>query len=446
MTTASVADVAPAGPVGAGLAVGGLDVDLVRKDFPILDRVLHGDRPLVYLDSAATSQKPRAVLDAERDYYERHNANVHRGIHALAEEATALYESARDKVAAFVGAPDRHEIVFTKNSSEALNLVAYAMSNAISAGPEAERFRLAAGDEVVVTEMEHHSNLVPWQMLCARTGARLRWLGLTDDGRLDLSDLDEVINERTKVVSFVHQSNILGTVNPVAAIVARAREVGALTVLDGSQSVPHLPVDVTELGVDFLAFTGHKMCGPTGIGVLWGRRELLEVMPPFLGGGEMIELVTMERSTYASTPHRFEAGTPMIAQAVGLGAAVDYLTGLGMPAIAAHEHAVTAYALDALAAVPGLRIIGPTEPVDRGGAISFLLAGADGRAIHPHDVGQVLDEQGIAVRVGHHCARPVCLRFGVPATTRASFHLYTTTGEIDALVEGLAGVRRFFQS
>jgi cysteine desulfurase / selenocysteine lyase len=427
---------------GAGPA--GYDVERVRKDFPILDRTVHDDRPLVYLDSAATSQKPLAVLDAERAYYERHNANVHRGIHVLAEEATALYEDSRDKVAAFIGAPDRDEVVFTKNSSEALNLVAYAMSNALAAGEDAARFRLAPGDEVVVTEMEHHSNLVPWQMLCARTGARLRWIGLTDDGRLDLSDLDEVITERARVVAFVHQSNILGTINPVAAVVARAREVGALTVLDGSQSVPHNPVNVADLGVDFLAFTGHKMCGPTGIGVLWGRRELLEVMPPFLGGGEMIKVVTMEGSTYADPPHRFEAGTPMIAQAVGLGAAVDYLTGLGMTAVAGHEHAITAYALEALAGVPGLRIIGPTEPVDRGGAISFVLAGADGRPLHPHDVGQVLDEMGIAVRVGHHCARPVCLRYGVPATTRASFHLYTTFAEVDALVEGLEDVRRFF--
>ena len=427
-------------------AQNGFDVELVRKDFPILDRIVHGDKPLVYLDNAATSQKPRAVLDAEREYYERHNANVHRGTHVLAEEATALYEDARTKVAAFIGAPDRHEVVFTKNSSEALNLVAYAFSNAAAHGPDAERFRLGPGDEVVVTEMEHHSNLVPWQMLCQRTGATLRWFGLTDDGRLDLSNLDELVNPRTKVVSVVHQSNILGTVNPVGVIAAKAREVGALVVVDGSQSVPHLPVDVAALGVDFFAFTGHKMCGPTGVGVLWGRHELLAVMPPFLGGGEMIELVTMDASTYAAPPHRFEAGTPMIAQAVGLGAAVDYLAGLpgGMAAVAAHEHALTEYALGVLAEVPGLRIIGPTTAVDRGAAISFLLAGADGRAIHPHDVGQVLDEQGIAVRVGHHCARPVCLRYGVPATTRASFALYTTTAEIDALVEGLAGVRRFF--
>jgi cysteine desulfurase/selenocysteine lyase len=432
----------------------GYDVEAVRKDFPILDRVVHGDKRLVYLDSAATSQKPRQVLDAEAEYYERHNANVHRGVHALAEEATDRYEAARDKVAAFVGAPDRSEVVFTKNSTEALNLVAYAMSNAAHGGASAgdggggvgERFRLGPGDEVVVTEMEHHSNLVPWQMLCARTGATLRWIGLTDDGRLDLADLDRVVTERAKIVSFVHQSNILGTINPVAPVVARAREVGALTVLDGSQSVPHNPVDVTGLDVDFLAFTGHKMCGPTGIGVLWGRRELLEAMPPFLGGGEMIEIVSMEASTYAAPPHRFEAGTPMIAQAVGLGAAVDYLAGLGMDAVAAHEHEITAYALDALAAVPGLRVIGPPEPVGRGGAISFVLADSAGRPVHPHDVGQILDAQGVAVRVGHHCARPVCLRYGVPATTRASFHLYTTKAEVDALVEGLDEVRRVFSA
>ncbi|HMA47386.1 MAG TPA: cysteine desulfurase [Frankiaceae bacterium] len=432
-------------------AAGPYDVERVRKDFPILERVVHGDRPLVYLDNAATSQKPRQVLDAEREYYELHNANVHRGIHALAEEATERYESARDKVAAFVRARRRDEVVFTKNSTEALNLVAYAMGNAATGGPEAERFRVGPGDEVVVTEMEHHSNLVPWQMLCRRTGARLRWLGLTEDGRLDLSDLDTVVTERAKVVAFVHQSNILGTVNPVGQVVARAREVGALTVLDASQSVPHMPVavgagdgPVPVLGVDFMAFTAHKMCGPTGIGVLWGRHELLAAMPPFLGGGEMIELVTMEGSTYAAPPHRFEAGTPMIAQAVGLGAAVDYLSELGMDAVAAHEHQLTAYALAQLATVDGLRVIGPPTAAARGGAISFVLAGPDGRALHPHDVGQVLDELGIAVRVGHHCARPVCLRYGVPATTRASFHLYTTRAEVDALVEGLRHVKRFF--
>ena len=302
------------------------DVQRIRKDFPLLDRTVHGDRPLVYLDNAATSQKPQQVLDALRDYYELHNANVHRGIHVLAEEATAAYEGARDKVAAFVGAADRREVVFTKNASEAINLVAYTT-------------RLRPGDEVLITEMEHHSNIVPWQLLCQRTGATLRWLPLTDDGRLDLSDLDALCNERTKVVAFVHQSNILGTINPVDVIVRRAHQVGALVLLDACQSVPHMGVDVQALDVDFLAFTGHKMCGPTGIGVLWGRLDLLEEMPPFLGGGEMIEEVTMTGSTYADVPHKFEAGTPPIAQVVGLGAAVDYLTEVGMDAVHAHEQA-----------------------------------------------------------------------------------------------------------
>jgi cysteine desulfurase/selenocysteine lyase len=388
----------------------------------------------VYLDNAATSQKPVAVLKAMREYYELHNANVHRGIHVLAEEATALYEGARDKVAAFVGAPDRAEIVFTKNSSEAINLVAYAFSSGSTGFPA-----LKPGDEVVISEMEHHSNIVPWQLLCERTGATLRWFRITDEGRLDLSDLDTVVNERTRIVAYVHQSNILGTVNPVSPIVARAREVGALVLLDASQSVPHMPVDVAELGVDFVAFTGHKMCGPTGIGVLWARRELLEAMPPFLGGGEMIETVSMESSTYAAVPHKFEAGTPPIAEAVGLGAAVDYLSGIGMEAIRWHEKELTAYALNALLEMPGLRIIGPGTAVSRGGAVSFALGN-----LHPHDVGQLLDTYGIAVRVGHHCARPTCLRFGVPATTRASFYLYTTEAEIDALVRGLHSVATFF--
>ncbi len=414
-------------------ALDGLDVERVRKDFPVLDRLVHGDRPLVYLDSAATSQKPRVVLDTLTGYYERHNANVHRGIHTLAEEATALYEEARDKVARFVGAPVREEVVFTKNSSEALNLVANVLAHA---GPP---YGLGPQDEVLITEMEHHSNIVPWQLVAERTGARLRWFGLTDDGRLDLSDIDRLLTERTKVVSLVHVSNILGTVNPVAEIAARAHAVGALVVVDASQSVPQLPVDVTALGADFVAFTGHKMCGPTGIGVLWGRAELLAALPPFLGGGEMIETVTMARSTYAALPHKFEAGTPPIAPAIGLGAAVDYLSELGMDRVAAHERAVTAYALQRLPEVDGLSIIGPTVPVDRGGAVSFVLDG-----VHPHDAGQLLDELGVAVRVGHHCARPVCARYGVPATTRASFYVYSTPAEVDVLVEGLQQVRRFF--
>jgi len=409
-----------------------LDVEKVRKDFPALERLVHGDRPLVYLDNAATSQKPRQVLDALDDYYARHNANVHRGIHVLAEEATALYEGARDKVARFVNAAEPAEIVFTKNSTEALNLVSNVLGHA---GPRG----LGPGDEVVITEMEHHSNIVPWQLVTQRTGATLSWFSLTDEGRLDLSRIDSVITERTKVVSFVLVSNILGTVNPPEELVRRAHEVGALVVVDASQAAPHMPLDVQALGADLVAFTGHKMCGPTGIGVLWGRRGLLEELPPFLGGGEMIEMVTMATSTYAAVPHKFEAGTPPIAQAVGLGAAVDYLTALGMDAVHAHEQRITAYALERLQQVEGLRIIGPATTDQRGAAVSFAVGD-----LHPHDVGQVLDELGIAVRVGHHCARPVCLRYGVPATTRASFYLYNTEAEVDALVAGLEHVQRFF--
>ncbi|MFL6139339.1 MAG: cysteine desulfurase [Frankiaceae bacterium] len=411
----------------------GYDVERVRKDFPILGRVLPGGRQLVYLDSSNTSQKPQQVIDAEREFYEVHNANVARAIHTLGAEATKAYESSRVKVARFIGAADEREVVFTKNSSEAINLVANVLAHGEG------RLRVGPGDEVLITEMEHHSNIVPWQLLCQRTGATLRWLRITDDGRLDLDDLDELLNERTRIVSFVHMSNILGTVNPVDVIVRRAREVGALVMLDASQSVPHMGVDVQALGADFLAFTGHKMCGPTGIGVLWARLELLERLPPFLGGGEMIAEVAMTGSTYAEPPHKFEAGTPPIAQAVALGAAVDYLSELGMPAVAAHDHEITGYALGRLAAVDGLRIIGPASTVDRGAAVSFALAD-----LHPHDIGQVLDESGIAVRVGHHCARPTCQRFGVPATTRVSFYVYTTRSEIDALVEGLERVKAFF--
>ncbi|WP_037571736.1 cysteine desulfurase [Phaeacidiphilus oryzae] len=410
-----------------------LDTDAVRKDFPILQRQLHDGKPLVYLDNAATSQKPRQVLDALADYYERYNANVHRGVHVLAEEATEAYEGARDKVAEFINAPSRNEVVFTKNASESLNLVANLL------GWADEPYRVGAGAEVVITEMEHHSNIVPWQLLAQRTGAGLKWFGLTDEGRLDLSNIEQVITERTKVVSIVLVSNVLGTHNPIDRIVRRAQDVGALVVVDASQAVPHMPVDVQALGADFVAFTGHKMCGPTGIGVLWGRQELLEDLPPFLGGGEMIETVSMNSSTYAPAPHKYEAGTPAIAEAIGLGAAVDYLRSVGIEKIAAHEQALTAYALERLKEVPDLRIVGPTDAVDRGSAISFTLGD-----IHPHDVGQVLDEQGIAVRVGHHCARPVCLRYGIPATTRASFYLYSTPGEVDALVDGLEHVRQFF--
>jgi cysteine desulfurase/selenocysteine lyase len=414
-----------------------LDVERLRADFPILRRQVNG-HPMVYLDSANTSQKPRPVLAAMTEHYERHNGNVSRSVHTLGTEATEAYEGARAKVARFVGAPRPDQVVFTKNSTEAINLVAYAFLAATTGGGD-PRFRLGPGDRVVISEMEHHSNIVPWQLLCQRTGATLRWLRITEEGRLDLSDLSDLVDERTKLVSFVHMSNILGTINPTAPVLERARQVGALTLLDCSQSVPHGPVDVTALGADFIAFTGHKMCGPTGIGALWGGGELLAAMPPFLGGGSMIETVTMERTSYAPPPARFEAGTPPIAQAVGLGAAADYLSGLGMAAVREHEQQLTGYALELLPTVPGLRIFGPTGTGGRGGIISFDLAG-----IHPHDVGQVLDAGGLEVRVGHHCARPVCARFGVASTTRASFYLYNTRAEVEALVRGLEQVRKVF--
>jgi cysteine desulfurase/selenocysteine lyase len=412
------------------------DVAQVRKDFPILEREVNG-RPLVYLDSSNTSQRPRQVVDTVVDFYENHNANVARAVHVLGSEATALYEGARDKVAAFIGAPSRDEVVFTKNASEAINLAARSLGDVRVGSPH----HIGEGDEILITEMEHHSNIVPWQLLAQRTGATLRWIRVDLDGRLDLSALDAVLTERTKIFAFVHQSNILGTINPVRELVDRAHAVGALVLVDGSQAAPHLPIDVVALGADFYAFTGHKMCAPTGIGVLWGRRDVLDTLPPFLGGGEMIAEVTMARSTYAELPHRFEAGTPPIAQAVGLGAAVDYLNRIGMDAVHAHDVDITSYALERLQSIDKLRIIGPKDMTERGAAVSFALAD-----LHPHDVGQVLDEQGIAVRVGHHCARPVCLRFGVPATTRASFYLYTTRDEIDALVDGLDYVKRFFRA
>ncbi|AGL15689.1 SufS subfamily cysteine desulfurase [Actinoplanes sp. N902-109] len=401
----------------------------VRGDFPILSREING-HPLVYLDSANTSQKPRQVLEAMQDHLERHNGNVSRSVHTLGTESTEAYEGARAKIAAFIGAGHPDEVVFTKNSTEAINLVAWTAGQFLSLGP---------GDEIVVSEMEHHSNLVPWQLLCERTGATLRWFGVTDEGRLDESQLDELVNERTKLVSVVHMSNILGTINDPARIVARAREVGALVMLDCSQSVPHFGVDVAALGVDFIAFTGHKMLGPTGIGVLWGKAALLERMPPFLAGGSTIETVTMGGTTFAPPPARFEGGTPPITAAIGLGAAVDYLNAIGMDPIHQHEQEITAYALKALADVSGVRIFGPATPEGRGGTVSF---GVDG--VHPHDVGQILDDLGVEVRVGHHCARPVCTRFGVPAMTRASFYLYTTTDEIDALARGLERVRKVF--
>jgi cysteine desulfurase/selenocysteine lyase len=415
-----------------------LDVARIRKDFPILERQIHDGTPLIYLDSANTSQKPRQVLDALADFYERHNANIHRATHQLGEEATQAYEGARATVAGFIGAAEPAEVVFTKNVSEAINLVAYSMGNASAAG-QSGRFALGPGDEIVITEMEHHSNIVPWQLLCQRTGATLRWFGVTPDGRLDTSDIDDLITERTKLVALAHQSNVLGTINPVRAIADRAHAAGALVLVDAAQSVPHMPVDVAALGADFLGFTGHKMCGPTGIGVLWGRRELLEEMPPFLGGGEMIEQVWIDHSTFAPPPHKFEAGTMPIAQAVGLGAAIDYLGDIGLDALREHEHGLVSHALGLLAGIEGVRILGPAQDVDRGAAISFTVEG-----VHPHDVSQVLDERGIAVRAGHHCAWPLHRAFGVQASTRASFYLYNTHDEVDALAEGIRETQRFF--
>jgi len=415
----------------------GLDVATIRADFAILSRTVRGGRPLVYLDSGATSQRPRQVLDAERAFLEQHNAAVHRGAHQLAEEATDAYESARARIAAFVGVGPG-EVVFTKNATEGINLVAYAMSNAsVGESAESERFRLGPGDEIVITELEHHANLVPWQELCRRTGATLRWYPVTEAGRLDLDALE--LSPRTRLVAFAHQSNVLGTINPVGELVRRARAVGALVLLDACQSVPHMPVDFSALGVDFAVFSGHKMLGPSGIGVLYGRGELLAAMPPFLTGGSMIELVKMEGTTYAPPPQRFEAGVPMTSQAVGLAAAVDYLNEIGMDAVHAHEMALTDAALRGLAEIPGVRIVGPTTLEDRGGAVAFVVDG-----VHAHDVGQVLDDRGVAIRVGHHCAWPLHRRFGIAATARATFAVYNTLDEVDALVESVRAARDFF--
>ncbi|MEU0870165.1 cysteine desulfurase [Nocardia brasiliensis] len=407
-----------------------LDVARVRADFPILSRTVRDGKPLVYLDSGATSQRPLAVLDAERDFLTTRNAAVHRGAHQLAEEATDAYEDARVAIGRFVGV-DADEIVFTKNATESLNLVTYSFAD--------DRFpyHVGPGDEIVITELEHHANLVPWQELARRTGATLKWYGVTDDGRIDLDSLE--LSPSTKVVAFTHQSNVTGAISDVAEIVRRATAVGALTVLDACQSVPHMPVDFRALGVDFAAFSGHKMFGPSGVGVLYGRRALLAETPPFITGGSMIETVTMEATTFAAPPQRFEAGVPMTSQVVGLGAAVRYLESLGMEAVAAHEHALVEAALAGLGAIEGVRIIGPTDMVARGGAVSFVVDG-----IHPHDVGQILDDEGVAVRVGHHCAWPLLRRLGVPATARASFAAYNTLDEVDALVAAVRKAQQFF--
>ncbi|HQR79952.1 MAG TPA: cysteine desulfurase [Actinomycetota bacterium] len=412
-----------------------LDVSTLRKDFPILTRTVRGDRHLVYLDSGATSQKPYAVLDAEREFYEVHNAAVHRGAHQLAEEATDAYEQARRTIAGFIGGQPG-DLVFTRNATEALNIVAYAFTNSTLAGGPA-RFVLGPGDEILVSEMEHHANLVPWQQVAQRTGATLRWFSVTDDGRLDLDPA--LVTERTRVVAITHQSNVLGTINPVARVAELAHSVGAICVVDACQSVPHMPVDVNELGADFLAFSGHKMLGPTGVGALWGRAELLADMPPMLTGGSMIEQVFMDHSTFAKPPQRFEAGVPNMAQAVGLAAACDYLDGVGLDAIHDHEVHLTGLTIAGLTALPGVRIIGPTDLTDRGGAVSFVVEG-----IHSHDLGQVLDDSGVAVRVGHHCAWPLHRRFGIQATTRASFHLYNDEDDVAALIAATGRALEFF--
>ncbi|WP_066903681.1 cysteine desulfurase [Millisia brevis] len=408
----------------------GLDVAAIRADFPILGRTVRDGKPLIYLDSGATSQRPLQVLDAERHFLTTSNAAVHRGAHQLAEEATDAYEHARQVIADFVGV-DTDEIVFTKNATESLNLVTHVLAD--------DRFdrALRPGDEIVITELEHHANLVPWQELARRTGAVLRWYGVTDDGRIDLDSLE--LSPATRVLAFTHQSNVTGAVAPVEELVRRARAVDALVVLDACQSVPHQPVDFRALGVDFAAFSGHKMLGPSGVGALYGRRELLAAMPPFLTGGSMIETVTMEATTFAAPPQRFEAGVPMTSQVVGLGAAVEYLNAIGMDKVDAHERALVARALEVLGAIDGVRIIGPTDTENRGGALSFVVDG-----IHAHDLGQVLDDDGIAIRVGHHCAWPLHRRFGVAATARASFAVYNTLDEVDALGASIQRAQRFF--
>ncbi|MGH7458903.1 MAG: cysteine desulfurase [Longimicrobiaceae bacterium] len=405
-----------------------LEVAAVRADFPILEQQVNG-RSLIYLDNAASSQKPRSVIEALERYYREDNANVHRGIHELSRRATEQYEDARVRVADFIGASDPAELIFTSGTTEALNLVARSWGDA----------NLREGDEVLLSVLEHHSNLVPWQLLAERTGARLRFLDIDHQGRLRLDQLGELLSGRTKLVSLGHVSNSLGTVNPVGEVARRAHATGALVVVDGAQAAPHLPVNVAELGCDFFAFSGHKMCGPTGVGALWGRRELLEAMPPFLGGGDMIRSVELESSTWAELPHKFEAGTPKIAQVIGLGAAVDYLSGLGMERVHAHEVEVTGYALERLAGVPDLTVHGPPAGDGRAGVISFTLAD-----VHPHDLATILDGEGVAIRAGHHCTQPLMKRLGVAATARASFYLYNTSEDADRLVEGLGRARSLF--
>jgi cysteine desulfurase/selenocysteine lyase len=406
----------------------GLDVTHIRGDFPILNREIRPGVPVVYLDSTATSQKPVAVIEAMDAFYRWSNANIHRGVHTLAEESTALYEEAREKVAKFIKAPSARQVIFTRNATESINLVAYTWARA----------NLKSGDLVILTEMEHHSNLIPWHMLKAERDIRLEFIPVTEDGLLDLVVYRTLLDQGPKLVSFTHMSNVLGTINPAAEIIRQAHEAGAVTLVDGAQSVPHFTVDVQALDADFLAFSAHKMVGPTGIGVLYGKANLLEEMPPFLGGGDMIKTVHLREFVPNSIPHKFEAGTSAIAEAVGFGAAVDYLTSIGMNAIAAHEHEITEYALERLEEVPGLKVFGPSAQ-DRGGVAAFTFDG-----VHPHDVAQILDQDGIAVRAGHHCAQPLHEKFGITATSRASFYLYNTKAEVDKLVEGIYKVKEIF--
>ena len=410
------------------------DAATIAQDFPILNRTIRDGKRLVYLDSGATSQKPNVVIEAESNFYRVHNAAVHRGAHQLAEEATDAFEGARAIVAEFLNA-HVDEVIFTKSATESLNLVSYAIGNAAPG----TRFHLTSADSIVVSEMEHHANLIPWQQLAQRTGATLKWFSVTEEGRLDLSNIDSLIDSSTKVVALTHQSNVLGTINPLDQITKKAHAVGAVVVLDACQSVPHMPVDVKALDIDFLAFSGHKAVGPTGVGIFWGRAELLADLPPFLTGGSMIENVTMESATWAPAPRKFEAGVPNMAQAVGLGAALTYLTKIGMANIHRHEVELTSYLLEGLSEIDDLRIIGPKTTELRGGVISFTLGD-----IHPHDLGQYLDSQGIAVRTGHHCAWPLTRKLGVPATTRASVYLYNTTDDLGALIAGVQGAQKYF--
>jgi len=406
-----------------------MDAFEIRKDFPVLDQQVNG-HPLAYLDNGATSQRPRSVIDEISRFYEQDNSNVHRSVHTLGQRATVLYEGTREKLAEFIGAPSAKEIIFTKSATESLNLLAYAWG----------RHHLTEGDEVLVTEMEHHSNLVSWQLACNDTGAVLRAVPVTDDGHLDFEQFAAMLSSRTKIFSVTHVSNVLGTINPIAQMAAKAHEVGAVVVCDGAQAVPHMPVDVAALGCDFYVGTGHKMCGPTGVGFLWGRTEMLEAMEPFQGGGEMILDVWIDHSTWNELPYKFEAGTPPIAAVVGLGKAIDYLNDIGMKAVRDHEIELTRYALGALGEVPGMCIFGPDDPEQKGGLVSFTLGD-----IHAHDVGTILDSWGVAVRAGHHCAKPLMRRLGVPATTRASFYIYNTTDDVDQLVEGLHGCLNIFE-